>query len=153
MFVAWWAVIGMELLLAEGYVRLGIRGAQTLRAGLEPMQWLAFVALTAFFVYVEGMRALQRRFAPHVIDRALELRASRNTVLRVLAPLYALGVIGGSRQKLARAWAGVLAILLAVFIVRRFPEPWRGITDVAVSAALVWGAVALLVQALRRLRA
>jgi hypothetical protein len=32
------------------------------------------------------------------------------------------------------------------------PEPWRGVVDVAVAAALVWGTVALLVEAGRRLR-
>ena len=64
-------------------------------------------------------------------------------VVHLLAPLYGLSLIGASRKETARAWAGTLAIVLAVLVVRSFPEPWRGITDFAVAAALAWGLAAI----------
>lgn len=152
MVAAWWGILGVTLLLGRASLDLGARGVHTMRAGLTLGEWLALGALTGFFVYVEGMRALQRRFAPHVVDRALALRANAPVLWRVLAPFYVLGLVGAPARALVRAWGGVAAIVVAVLIVRAMPEPWRGVVDVAVAAALVWGTVALLVEAGRRLR-
>ena len=152
MIAAWWGIIGVLLALAKAVIDLGARGLQTLRGGLAPGEWAALVALVALFVYVEGMRALQRRFAPHVVARAQALRADQPLVWRVLAPLYAFGLVGAPVRALLRAWAGVAAIVVAVIIVRALPEPWRGIIDLAVAAALLWGTVALAILAFRRLR-
>lgn len=149
---AWWAVTGVVLLLTNAAIRLGARGVETIRAGLGPGQWIALVVLTTGFVYGEGVRALQRRFAPHVVARARRLDTRAPLLLRVLAPLYAFGLVGEVPRRILLAWAGVAAIVAAVLIVRAFPEPWRGITDFAVAAAVGWGAVALLVHALRTLR-
>jgi hypothetical protein len=148
----WWGILGVALLFVAGAVRLGERGLQTVRGGLEPVEWLALVVLTAVFVYGEGVRALQRRYVPHVMRRVEQLRQERRCWYRMLAPLHALTLIGAGPGLLARAWGGTAAIGAAVVIVRSFPEPWRGITGVAVAAALAWGTCALLVAALRSLR-
>ena len=44
-------------------------------------------------------------------------------------------------------------IVLAVFVVRALPEPWRGIVDAAVAAALLVGLWAIVRGALVRPRA
>lgn len=152
MMAAWWGIIGVLLALAKAVIGLGGRGLQTLRGGLAPGEWATLVALVVLFVYVEGMRALQLRFAPHVVARAHALSADGPVIWRVLAPLYSFGLVGAPTRALLRAWAGVAAIVIAVIIVRALPEPWRGIIDLAVAAALLWGTVALAILAFRRLR-
>jgi hypothetical protein len=66
---------------------------------------------------------------------------------RLLAPLYGLSLIGASPRNVLRAWCLSAAILVAVLVVRTFPEPWRGITDLAVASALVWGLAAMAARA------
>jgi ABC-type Fe3+ transport system permease subunit len=50
------------------------------------------------------------------------------------------------------AWILTSIILLAVAVVRRLPQPWRGIIDAGVVAGLGFGAIALGVAAIRALR-
>ena len=147
-----WAVLGVAGILGRAVYALGGRGLATVREGLGPIQLALLLVLTAAFVYVEGVGALQARWVPKVVRRIDELRrgARRRDVL--LAPLYAMGLVGGSTRTAVRSWAGVAAIVAAVLVVRSFPEPWRGIVDLAVAAALAWGTVALLIQALRAFR-
>ncbi|HSJ13834.1 MAG TPA: hypothetical protein VK939_05435 [Longimicrobiales bacterium] len=144
---ALWALTGVALLFVDAILQLGSRGMRVVRAGLSGPEWLVLVLLTGVFVYGEGVQALQRRWAPHVIRRIAALRAERRRALQVLAPLYALSLIGAPARTLVRAWAGIAAIVLAVLIVRALPNPWRGMIDIAVALALVWGLGAILVQA------
>lgn len=148
-----WAVAGVVFLFGEAAWRLGMRGVATVRGGLSTSEWTALILLTAVFVYGEGYRALQRKWVPYVLARVARLRTERFLPWRIGAPLYAMSLIGPTRRTALRAWAGVAAIIAAVLIVSRFPEPWRGIVDIAVAAALVWGAVALMYGALGMLRA
>jgi hypothetical protein len=54
-----------------------------------------------------------------------------------------MSLVGAPRRTLARAWLGVALIVLAVLVVRSLPEPWRGIVDAAVAAALLVGLFAI----------
>lgn len=137
-----WAATGVFLLFAFAVWRLGARGVDTLRGGLDPVEWTALVLLTAAFVYGEGYRALERRYVPYVLARARELDG-RPLWLRLAAPLYAMSLVGAPVRDTLRAWLGLGLIVLAVVIVQAFPAPWRGITDFAVAAALLWGMVAI----------
>ena len=147
-----WAVGGVVFLFAEAAWRLGMRGAATIRDGLTPFEWLALLLLTAAFVYGEGVRALQRRWVPYVLTRMDHLRTEPSVLYRVAATLYAMALVGPAIRPVVRAWAGVAAIVLAVLIVSRFPDPWRGIVDIAVASALTWGALALVRGAVRTFR-
>ena len=151
-FATAWAVVGVAAILGKAVLALGARGLDTLRAGLGPAETVALLALTALFVWGEGYRALQRRWVPHVIARVRLLRRDPTPVRVALAPLYAMSLVGRPRKGLLRAWAGVAAIVAAVLLVRAFPEPWRGIVDFAVAAALAWGTVALLARGWRAFR-
>jgi hypothetical protein len=62
-------------------------------------------------------------------------------------------LVGAPRPTLARAWLGVAGIVLAVLLVRALPDPWRGIIDLAVAAALAWGLLVLVRGAPRVLAA
>lgn len=149
MLVAAWALIGLSFVFLNAIVRLGARALDTLAGGLTPGQWAVLVLLTLMFVYTEGIRGIQARFAPRVAVRLHELLRRRRLLWDVLAPLYLLSLVGAPPRTLLRAWAGVTAIIVAVMIVRTFAEPWRGITDFAVVTALGWGLVAIIVRAIR----
>jgi hypothetical protein len=142
-----WALLGIVVLLLFAVVRLGRNGLTTLQEGLRAEEWVALVGLTTLFVYAEGRRALQQRWVPQVIRRAAALRKQRALVYRILAPLYGMSLIGARPGIVMRAWAISGAIVVAALVVRAFPEPWRGITDLAVAAALAWGLAAIAVRA------
>jgi hypothetical protein len=143
--VAAWAVLAVAMVLAESVARLGARGAATIAAGLDGPHWFALGALTLLFGYVEGWRGLHRRFVPSTIARAFAAARSPDPLARWLAPLHALGLLGGDRRARARAWRGAALIAAAVALVRLLPAPWRGLVDAAIAASLAWGLVSLLV--------
>lgn len=139
-----WALLGVATLLGTAVARLGRRGLETVIGGLAPGEWVALLLLTAAFVYGEGVVALQRRWIPRVVDRANALAGEPSVPLRVLAPLYGMSLVGAPIGRVFRAWLGVGAIVVAVSIVRALPEPWRGIVDFSVAAALGWALLVLL---------
>lgn len=139
-----WAVIGVSALFATATYRLGGRGVAVIRDGLGGWEWMALAGLTLAFVYGEGFLALDRKWVPGLMRRARELKDERSLLLRLLAPLYGLSLIGAPPSKLWPSWLGTLAIVCAVLVLRFLPDPWRGIIDFAVAAALAWGLVAIL---------
>lgn len=142
--VSAWTLIGVAALFTSAIYRLGTRGVATIQAGLGWGEWLVLVLLTVAFVYGEGFRALDRRWVPRLVERALLLRDEPRVLVRLVAPLYGLSLVGAARDDLIRGWLLTTAILGAVLIVRALPDPWRGIVDFAVAAALAWGLVAIL---------
>ena len=142
--VSAWTLIGVAALFATAIYRLGGRGIATIQAGLGWGEWSVLVLLTVAFVYGEGFRALDRRWVPRLVERALLLRDDPRVLVRLVAPLYGLSLVGAARDDPIRGWLLTTAILGAVLIVRASPDPWRGIVDFAVSAALAWGLVASL---------
>ena len=147
-----WAVAGVALLFADAIYRLGLRAVETVAAGLSAGAWLALVLLSAVFLYGEGYRALQLRFAPSVIQRAFNIDPQRSLHV-LLAPLVVLSLLGAPARELLRGWLALVLIVGAALSVSALPSPWRGIIDGAVALALSWGLVALLVQFRRALRA
>lgn len=147
-----WALVGVGALFANAALRLGMRGVSVMRGGLSPLEWAVLGVLTVVFVYGEGVRALQRVYIPRLVGRIRELRTERKLAYRLAAPLFAMALVGAPRRTMLRAWAGVGAIVLAVLLVRALPDPWRGIVDFAVAAALAWATLALAVAAPRALR-
>jgi hypothetical protein len=147
------AVSLIALTFVESIHRLGARAISTVQAGLSFGQWLALLAIVVGFLYVEGHRALQAKFAPLVVSRAFEI-GSRKLCLATLlsAPLYCVSLIGAPRRALVRAWLAVALIACAVWLVRALPSPWRGLVDAGVTAALAWGLCALILEFSRRAR-
>jgi hypothetical protein len=140
--IALWALGPVALCLIEAIARLGARALRTIDGGLAPVEWLALAAVTVTLCYVEGYRALQRRFAPASVARAFAI----DPCDVMTAPLRVVGLLGGDRREVGRAWLGAALILGAALSVRWLPAPWRGIVDAGVAAALLWGLVALVGQ-------
>jgi hypothetical protein len=156
-WIAAWGVLGIAVTFVEAIARLGHRAWSQLADDGTSGQWLVLAAATAGLTYVEGYRALQRRFAPSVVARSFEVATRGPPLWAVLAPLYAVSLVGAPPRVITRSALGVAAIVACVLVVRGLPAPARGIIDGAVAIALGWGLVALLacfVQALvRRARA
>lgn len=149
--VAGWALGGLSLTFLQAIARLGTRGVHTITNGLTAFEWAVLVLLTIAFVYGEGVRGIQQHFAPRVVQRLHELFVSR-VRWQLLGPFYLLSLVGVAPRTMLRAWLGVGAIVAAVLIIRALPEPWRGIIDFAVVAALSWGLIAILAAAGRSLQ-
>lgn len=133
-----WTLVGVAGLFTSAVVRLGGRGVDTILGGLQPLEWVTLTALTFVMVYGEGVLTFQRRWVPKLIDRARSIRRE-GPVLKLLAPLYGLSLVGAPGKRVLRAWLGTTAIVVAVLLVRALPDPWRGLVDFAVAAALGWG--------------
>lgn len=149
-----WAFVAVSAVFVEAIVRLGARAVQTVAAGLDAAGWAALAASVGLLAYFEGYRGLQRRFAPTLVARALAAGALRPGPRSVLvAPLFALSLAGTTGRARARAWGAVALIVVAIALVRCLPDPWRGVVDAGVAAALTWGLSAMLVQFVRVTRA
>lgn len=146
-----WTLVGVGGLFTSAVTRLGSRGVATLSEGLSPGQWVVLVLLTLVMVYGEGVLALQRKWVPRMLDRARAVR-HESLGLKVLAPFYGLSLVGGPGKQLLRGWLSTTAIVVAVLVVRSFPEPWRGIVDFAVASALAWGLGSIVFGAPRAFR-
>lgn len=138
-----WALLGVAGIFGWAVFRLGRRGVEAIQGGLEPFEWLVLVGLTVGFVYSEGVLTFDRRWIPKLVIRARRLR-SEGRLLQMLAPLYALSLVGTRPKDLVKGWGGTALIVMAVLIIREFPSPWRGIVDFAVASALAWGMVTIL---------
>ncbi len=144
-----WGITGVVGLLAFAVARLAPVAAEALAGPLDPVHWVAVAASLAFFGYTEGYRAFQRQFSPRVVARAFAL-LHRGTPLSVLlAPLFCMGFFGATRKRMIVSWSLTGGIVLLIAAVRALPQPWRGIVDLGVVFALVWGAVAILAFAAR----
>jgi hypothetical protein len=147
LWLALWAVVGVGLTLLEGAVRLTLRAGLGLRSGLSLEHLLALGVGIGCFCYFEGHCALQTHFVPALIARAFAPTPGRLAWTRaLLAPVFAVGLLGAPRREALRAWSSVLLIALAIVAVRRLPDPWRAIIDASVAAALWLGLLALLWQ-------
>jgi hypothetical protein len=135
-----WGVLGVVALLAQAVWRM-------VPLALEPFQHHTlgaveigvYVAWVAFSLYAEGYRAFHLRFSPRVVARAVHLARHPRALHVIFAPAFCMGLLHATRRRLIVAWVSVIAIVGLVITVRSFPQPWRGIIDGGVVAALLWG--------------
>jgi hypothetical protein len=152
--VAWWAVLGVVLMLLQAVIKLGIVAADPFvsGSGLTPLESAVCAAWVLANIYAEGYRGFQKAFVPRTVARAFHLAAEPRPLFVLLAPLYAMALFHARPRRLAVSWALVAFIVLAVVFIRRLPAPWRSIVDAGVVAGLVWGTVTLLTTFVRALR-
>ena len=147
-----WGVSGVLLLFARAIARLTPMAlAPIVERSLSPLQIALYVAWVLFNAYSEGYRAFQKSFSPRVVGRAHQL-ASAPTLLRaLLAPLYCLSLFHANRRGLTLAWSMLAIIAGLVWLLGVTPQPWRGIVDGGVVVALAWGALVIVILAVRTL--
>jgi hypothetical protein len=142
--IATWGVLGVVLLLSQAVVRLTPLALEPDRS-LGPVSVAAYVAWAAFSLYFEGYRAFQLRFCPRVVARAFHLARQPRPLFVALAPAFCMGFFHANRRTKILAWGTTTMVVCLVLLMRRAPQPFRGIVDGGVVLALVYGTVALLV--------
>jgi hypothetical protein len=147
-----WAVCGITLLLVQAQVRLGQIAWEALSSGaMTQMQVAICVTWMLMNAYLEGYRGFHLRFVPRVIARAHHLATTKGAYPTVLAPIYAMAYVRAAKKAKYAAWGVTLAVVLAIFVVRRLPQPWRGVIDAGVVVGLALGTLSLLLSAVRRM--
>lgn len=147
-----WSVLGVTALLLQAQVRLGQIAWEALSSGtLTPVQVGICTIWTIMNGYLEGYRGFHMRFVPRVLARAHHLATHPGAFPKILGPIYAMAYVRASKKAKYAAWGVTVAVLIAIVVVRRLPQPWRGIIDAGVVAGLGLGTLSLLIGAGRRL--
>lgn len=147
-FGAIWGISGVVALLMYAVVRLTPIAAEALDGSLGSLHYLGILASLVFFGYTEGYRAFQKQFAPRVVARALSLLDHATVPRVVLAPAFAMGYFGATRRRMIASWLLTAGIIVLIQLVGMVAQPWRGIIDLGVVVALLWGAAAIFIFAL-----
>lgn len=147
-----WGIAGVAGVLVYAATSLLRLALEAVRLGLAPAEWALFLLSVGGMAWAEGYRGFQQRFSPRVAARAWHLYRQPTLTRALLAPLFCSGFFGATPRILRLTWIGAGLIVLAVVLVDRLPQPWRGILDAGVVAGLLWGTVALLVAAVRTFR-
>ncbi|MEM7448573.1 MAG: hypothetical protein AAF355_10060 [Myxococcota bacterium] len=139
-----YAAVGVSAILIQAIARLAPLALEPWVSGsMDSVQIAIYLGWVGLNAYAEGYRAFQLRWAPRVVQRAYYVGRHGSTLEAVLAPIYSMGLFGGSRRSMLVSWTLLLCVALAVLVVRQFPQPWRGIVDGGVVVALCWGLIAL----------
>jgi hypothetical protein len=147
-----WGVGGVLALFARALIRLTPMAWEPIADGsLTAMQVGLYAAWIVFNAYGEGYRAFQKSFSPRVVARAYHLARQPRPFHAVFAPAYCLSLFHANRRGLAVAWIMLLVIIGLVALLRITPQPWRGIVDGGVVVALAWGAIVIVVMAVKAL--
>ena len=148
-----WGTAGVMALLGTAIYRLVPIALRAYDGDLSAGSWAAAVGFTVFMAYSEGYRGFQRGFSPRTAQRLRRLRDRPDVLNVALAPLVAIGYLQSDRRLKIRVYSLTSGIILAVILVHRLEQPWRGIIDTGVVVGLSWGVLSLawcIAQALRR---
>lgn len=139
-----WGLGGVLYVLSEATLRLGAIALEGL-SDMPTIYWVPTLAWVAFNAYAEGYKGFQRAFAPRLVARAERLLRQPTAMRTVLAPMFLMGLVDGTKKRLTVSWILVTAIVGVVTVVRALPQPTRGIIDAGVVVGLGWGIGAILV--------
>jgi hypothetical protein len=145
-------VAGVLVLLGSAVYRLLPRAIEPISTGLAPWQWGLYAAIAIFIAYTEGYRAMQLRFGPRVVARAIVLARDPRLWLVLLAPAFAMALLHARRRRLIASWILVVAIVVMVILVQRLDQPYRGMIDGGVVVGLSWGIATILAVSVQALR-
>lgn len=146
-----WGILGVVALLGEAIVRLLPLAVDLLGRSLSAIELAVLVAWVLAMTLAEGYRGFHLQFSPRVVARALHLEAHKRPLHVVLAPLYCMGLVHATRRRLITSWLLTIGIVAIVLLVRRLPQPWRGIIDAGVVAGLSCGVLSILYFTVRGL--
>ncbi|MDX1502568.1 MAG: hypothetical protein R3325_09395 [Thermoanaerobaculia bacterium] len=140
---ALWGIGGVLLLLSSAVWRLTPVGLAALEAPLGAGHTLFLVLWMVFMLWSEGYRGFHLGFAPRVVARARYLREHPRPLHVALAPLYCMGFVHATARRRVTSLAVTAGIVALVVLVRRFPQPWRGLVDLGVVVGLAAGILSL----------
>jgi len=145
-----WGLFGISALLLWAIIRLAYYAWEAWAQPWSLTQWVFFTGWMIFMLYGEGYRGFYKGFSPRVVARAGYL--ARNPVWWhvLLAPAYCMGFIHATRKRKIVSFSLTAGIVVLVLVVRFLPQPWHGIVDFGVVAALSYGLAAIWWFALRQ---
>jgi len=147
-----WASGGVVLLIAQALYRLSGIAYEALSSGaMSDMQWAICGVWTLSNCYMEGYKGFHKKFVPRVVARAHYLAHNPFQPATLIAPLFSMAFFHSDRRGKIGAWVVTVAVMLAIFVVRGLPQPWRGIVDAGVVAGLGIGTASLLYAMARRM--
>jgi hypothetical protein len=144
---ALWGIGGVVALLGFSVVRLSGMVLDMWAYDLRWYHWGSLVLMVVGMAYSAGYRGFQCGFAPRTAARARYLYHSPRLFHVLLAPAFCMGYFYTHRRRQIAVVVLTIGILLAIGILRFFPQPWRGIVDAGVVVGLTWGLVAVLFYA------
>jgi hypothetical protein len=133
-------VAGILALVLRGAWRLGVLAVEGISRHPGPAAWSLAAVWMGAMLYFEGYRGFQRSFSPRAAARARWLNDHPRPLLIALAPLFCMGLVHATRRRLITSWVVLGGIAGLVVGMRLVPQPWRGLLDAGVAAALVYGA-------------
>jgi len=140
---AFWAVIGLSLLLGFAAFRLGKKAMEAwgMNADWEIWHWFVLGGWLVFMGYSEGYKGFQKAFSPRAAARTRVVR-DRPTWLRVLfAPLFIMCFFDATKKRLIIAYVLTAMIIGFILLFRLIGQPLKGILDAGVVFGLSWGLV------------
>ena len=136
-----WGVGGVMLLLVDALYRLTVISVDAFSHEFTALHWSFLLGWTMLMVLVEGHRGFHLSFSPRVVARALYILKNPRWRDVVLAPFFCIGLYGTTRRRLIASWGMTGGIVSLILIVRTLAQPWRGLVDLGVVAALGYGFV------------
>ena len=146
---ALWGIGGILILLGFAVFRLSKMILDMWTYDFSWYHWGSLVIMVTGMAYSEGYRGFQCAFAPRTAARARYLYHTPRLSHVLLAPAFCMGYFYTHRRRQIAATTLTAGIVLAVVLVRFFPQPWRGIVDAGVVVGLTWGIIAVLLYTLR----
>ncbi len=147
-----WGVVGVMAIFSSAIYRLLPPARALLETPISSLQWIVFGILMGIFGFGKGYGVLHLRYAPKVVARANALSKNPSWGRLLLAPLFCMGFFGGTPRSRRAAFLITSGIVLLVILVRKSPQPWRGMIDTAVVTALTIGLLSLVWTGLREIR-
>ncbi len=142
---ALWGVTGVCLILGFAIFRLSKVIVDAFRFPFAWYHWVGLVAYSAFMAISEGYIGFQKQFSPRVAARAKYLKEHPRNGWALLAPFFCIGYFHIVARRRRVILALNVAIVFLIILVRKLPQPWRGIVDAGVVVGLIWGVLVLLV--------
>ena len=150
--IATFAITQIVLFLGSALYRIVPHAiAPWVEGSMSPFQKGLYLVWAAINAYAEGYRGFQKRYAPRVVGRAVHLGENPEPLHLVLALPFCMSLFHSVRRQRIVSWCLVFGIAGLVAIVKRVPQPWRGIVDGGVVIGLLWGVAAVLVLFVRYL--
>jgi len=146
--IAGWAIVGVLAFLVRAVWSLVPHVVGAWRdAGLGIHHHILAGIWIVLMLYSEGYKGFQKAFSPRVVARAVHLARQPHWLYVIIAPAYAMGLVGARTRRMIVSWSVVAAIVAAVLLVRHLHQPWRGVVDSGVVAGLAWGTLSLVIIA------
>ncbi len=138
-----WGLLGIILIFALAITRLSPSIIVLFDQQLHLVHWIFGIIYLSIMVVIKGYLVLQLRFAKKVLNRLSLLEARGSKVERVLAPFFCMSFFHAPRRQMFVSYFIIIFIVILAVFSKKIPIIFRGIIDLGVSLALIWGIISL----------